>query len=81
MKKPSKAPEDIGAELATLALKIASEANKDGVHLADRIESFKVLTTYYVNTTKVKAKQTPDEDEESSFDGFAKRIAVASGGA
>jgi len=79
-KKPSK-QDDIGAKLADLALKIADEANKTGVLLVDRLDAFKQLTTYYVNTTKVAAKITPEDDGEGSIDAFRKRIAAATGGA
>ena len=78
-KKPPK-QDDIGAKLAALALKIADDANAEGVLLVDRLDAFKQLTTYYVNTTKVAAKTTTDDDGEGSIHDFRKRIAAATGG-
>ena len=78
-KKPPK-QEDIGAKLAALASIIADEALAVGVHLDQRLEAFKQLTTYHVNTTKVAAKITPEDDGEGSIDSFRKRIAAATGG-
>lgn len=78
-KKPAKS-DDIGAKLAALALKIADEANEEGVQLVDRLDAFKQLTTYYVNTTKVAAKTTTDDGGEGSIHDFRKRIAAATGG-
>ena len=70
----------IGAKLAQLATKIADEANAPGVALTERIECFKVLTTFYVNTTKVAAKLPSDDDGESNFSDYRKRIAATTGG-
>ena len=66
--------DDIGTKLATLAVKIADEALKADVQLVDRLEAFRQLTTYYVNTTKIQAKQNPDEDEKGFLDGVRARI-------
>ena len=75
MTKPK--DDEIGAKLATLAKKIADEANEDGVPLDARLDAFKHLTTYYVNTTKINARSDPDDEEGDSFDSFQKRIAAA----
>jgi hypothetical protein len=69
----------IGDKLAKLALKIADEASTEGVGLADRIDAFKVLTTYYVNTTKINAGVDPEPDDGvPTFDNLQQRIASAS---
>ena len=77
-KKPA---DDIGAKLATLALDIATKAAGENVPLVDKLDSFKALTTYYVNTTKVAAKTTPEDEEgETNFANLRNRIAAASSG-
>ena len=58
-----KNPSDIGSELAQLARKLAKDALGEQVVAETRLDIFKALTTYYVNTTKVSAKLQPDEDE------------------
>ena len=69
----------IADKLAKLALKIADESSADGVGLADRIDAFKVLTTYYVNTTKINAGVDPEPDDGvPTFDNLQQRIASAS---
>jgi hypothetical protein len=80
-KKPSQ-NDDIGAKLAKLALAIADKALAGDTPLIDSLDAFKALTTYYVNTTKVAAKTSPDDDEgETNFANLRKRIAAASSGA
>jgi len=72
--------DQIGSRLASLAIKIADEASADAVGLADRIDAFKVLTTYYVNTTKIGARADPEpEDGVPTFDNLQQRIQAASG--
>ena len=80
MTKKSPPTEDIGTKLARLALTIADKAMEDDVPLVDRLDAFKALTTYHVNTTKINAKQTPEDEGESNFDNFRKRIETATGG-
>jgi hypothetical protein len=78
---PALADDDrIGAKLASLAIKIADEASADAVGLADRIDAFKVLTTYYVNTSKIGARADADEDDGvPTFDKLQRRIQATSG--
>ena len=68
---------DIKTQLDTLAKKIAEEAMGD-ITFENKLESFKVLTTYYVNTTKVKGKSS-DDNNGDNFDEFRKRIEAVSG--
>lgn len=63
----------IGTKLAVLAAKIADEANGDDVPLDARLDAFKHLTTYYVNTTKINSRIEP-EDEGGSFADMQARI-------
>jgi hypothetical protein len=70
----------IGDRLASLAAKIADEALQDGVGLAERLDAFKVLTTYYVNTAKINARPAAEDDEGTAdFGSYKQRIAAASG--
>ena len=75
MTKPQ--DDEIGAKLAILAKKIADEANEDGVPLDARLDAFKHLTTYFVNTTKINSRPDADDEEGDSFGSFQKRIAAA----
>lgn len=79
---PKHAKNDISTPLGNLAKKIALRALGDNVSFEDQVEAFKVLTTYHVNTTKVRAKtgDDDDDDDEGTFDGFRKRIDKASTG-
>ena len=71
--------DDIGVKLAKLAIEIADKASGPDVLLENKLEAFKVLTTYHIGTTKANAKRdTGDEDE--GFNGFRNRIKAASGG-
>lgn len=79
-KRPAKSEDKIGTQLAALALKILEQASGDGINLQDRLDSFKLLTAYYVGTSRVNAKQTPEEDDGTNFNDFRKRIAAATGG-
>jgi hypothetical protein len=77
-KKPENSP--IEAKIAKLAEKIADEASEFEVALPERIDAFKALTTYYVNTTKINNKPTPDDEEEPGFANYRKRIETATSG-
>lgn len=79
MSKKTAAKDDIAIKLATLAIEIADKASGTDVLLVEKIEAFKVLTTYHVNTTKVNAKRDT-EDESEGFNGFRDRIKAASSG-
>lgn len=71
-------PDDpIGAKLALLAEKIADEAIEESVPLDARLDAFKHLTTYYVNTTKINSRPDPEDDEGGSFENLQQRIAAA----
>ena len=66
---------EIGAQLDSLAKSIAKDAQSDKLSFTDRLDAFKVLTTYYVGITRAKAK-TPDEDPSgSTFDNFRNKLA------
>lgn len=78
-KKPENNP--IEAKIAKLAEKIADEASEFEVSLSDRVDAFKSLTTYYVNTTKINHKPATDDDDEPGFANFRKRIETAASGA
>lgn len=70
--------DEVGAKLAILAGKIADSANAEGVGLSDRIDAFKVLTTYYVSTRKARlSPDSPDDEGAPSFGGFQQRIKIA----
>jgi hypothetical protein len=70
-------PDDIGEKIAALALTIADGALAEGVPLETRLDSFKALTTYFVNTTKVNAKKPPgDREGAPTFDDIRKHIAA-----
>lgn len=71
------AADPIAAKLALLAEKIADEANQEGVPLDARLDAFKHLTTYYVNTTKINSRPDADDEEGGSFGDLQKRIAAA----
>jgi hypothetical protein len=68
----------IGAKLAALAIKIADEASTDDIGLEARIDAFKVLTTYYVNTTKIGARADPEPDDGvPTFEHLQQRLQAA----
>lgn len=70
----------IGAKLAALAIKIADEASTDDIGLEARIDAFKVLTTYYVNTTKIGARADPEPDDGvPTFEHLQQRLQAATG--
>jgi hypothetical protein len=70
----------IGGRLELLAAKIADEALRDEVGLAERLDAFKLLTVYFVNTAKINARPAPEDDEGTAdFGSFKQRIAAASG--
>ena len=70
-------PDEIGEKIAALAIVIADGALGAGVPLETRLDSFKALTTYFVNTTKVQAKKPPGDTEGAPiFDELRKRIAA-----
>jgi hypothetical protein len=73
-------PVDLGPDLALLASKLAKRALDDKVTALDKLDIFKALTTYYVNTTKVSVKIPTEGDGEGSIHDFRKRIAAATGG-
>lgn len=54
--------DELGEDLERLARSIATAALAEGVSLPDRIETMKVLTTYFVGTRKIKTKKPDDED-------------------
>lgn len=64
----------IGHELGKLAIKLTEDAVADGVKSNLRLEIFKALTTYYVNTTKISKKIDQPEEDQENFNGFRKRI-------
>jgi len=74
---PNKNP--ILSKLDKLAIKIAEEALLDATHLHDRMEAFKHLTNFYVNTSKVKSAED-DKPKEGTFDGYRDRIKQAETG-
>jgi len=65
------------SKLDKLALKIAEEALLDATHLHDRMEAFKHLTNFYVNTSKVKPTDDNPPPKEGTFDGFRNRVQQA----
>ena len=71
---------ELKQKLEALAIQIADDASGPDVGLADRIDAFKALTPYYVNTTKLGVKQDDEEDEGTpNFASFSQRIAAAGG--
>ena len=71
--------DQVGIKLATLAQRILDAALVDGVGLEDQLDAFKVVTAYYVNTTKINARRDQDEDEGVGFDSYQQRIASSAG--
>ncbi len=68
-------------KLEMLVEKIADDASKPDVKLADRVDALKALTTYYIGDSKLKRGTDDDEDEPTdkkpfSFDRSRKKIAA-----
>ena len=67
-------------KLETLVEKIADDASKPDVKLADRVDALKALTTYYIGDSKLKRGQDDDDTDEDtgkkpfSFDRSRKKI-------
>ena len=73
---------DVGPDLAELAKKLAADALKADIPAETRLDIFKALTTYHVNTTKVQAKLPEPDDEEGGFSiaSARKRIETSASG-
>lgn len=69
----------IGEKLAKLAQNLADTALQTGTSPETKLEIFKYLTTYYVNTTKVKKNPEESEHEGESFDGWRSKSAETGG--
>jgi hypothetical protein len=70
--------DEVGLKLDALAVAIANEA-LTAPGLADKIDAFKALTTYYVGTKKINARPgDEDDDTGATFDSFQQRIAATS---
>ena len=67
----------VGTKLALLAQNILDAALGSGVCLADQLDAFKVVTAYYVNTTKINARHNTDDDEGADFGSYRQRIAAS----
>lgn len=55
----------IGAAVYDLAMQVARDAMAEGSTPDFRLDALKVLTGYHVGTTRVKAKQKPDDTGKS----------------
>ena len=65
----------IKSQLDKLAKKIAEDALSTQSSI-ERLDAFKLLTNYYIGTTKMdtKKKSEGDEDGGENFDGFRKSV-------
>lgn len=72
---------ELADKLETLATKLADSALSDNTLAHDRMEIFKLLTTYHLGVSKVsKPKDPNDEPQGETFDGFRNRVAATAGG-
>lgn len=58
-------------KLELLVEKIADDASKPDVKLADRVDALKALTTYYIGDSKLKKGATDDDDEGATAKPFS----------
>ncbi len=65
-------------EMDKLAAAIAAEAQAEAKPLADRIDAFKALTPYWVQ--KTKRRNEDDPDDENTFGSFTDKIHAAENG-
>lgn len=63
----------IKSQLDKLAKKIADDALQTQSSI-ERLDAFKLLTNYYIGTTKMDSKKKSDGDEGETFDGFRKSV-------
>jgi hypothetical protein len=62
----------LSKKLEDLATKIAEQALKDDTNFQDKLEAFKQLTNFHVNTSKLKPKEK--DSEEGGFNAYRERV-------
>lgn len=72
-------PNPIKTKLDQLAKKIVEDALQTQSSI-ERLDAFKLLTNYYIGTTKMDTQNKPKEGEENgdNFDGFRKSVKTGS---
>jgi len=74
-------PKDpIKDKLDKLAGKIADKALAENTTDEDRLEAFKLLTSYHVSTTKNKPKETEEPAKGDNFDDFQQSVKTSGRG-
>jgi hypothetical protein len=58
-------------KLELLVEKIADDASKPDVKLADRVDALKALTTYYIGDSKLKKGAGNDDDDGTTVKPFS----------
>jgi len=61
-------PKTIGKQLEDLARDILGMAALSETPLSDKLEAFKIVTTYHIGVIKTAKNLPPDEPEGGSFD-------------
>lgn len=63
-----------------LAQRIATDALKEEVSLADRVDALKQLTAYYAASLKDKNRQSDEEPDEATMGSIQDRLKLVEGG-
>lgn len=71
-KKPAK--KDLSEAIKSLALAIATEANKPGVDLVEKVEAMKVLATYDLGMVKLRGKELEPREDGPQFGEMQDRL-------
>lgn len=69
----------IGKLLEELARDILKSASHDDTPLPDKLEAFKIVTTYHIGVTKATKGRDPDDGATGSFDKLRQGLRTVGG--